>query len=120
LIILKLAFSLYHLELAKNLNNELSPVTEVYKLHAIQQLINRAKPTPAAAKTTDASKLTSDIEAVPVKSAPSKPAHCAASTPVQTHVQETSKAPAAQVDSTPIQAPAVSSSALVSESVPTQ
>lgn len=121
LIVLKLAFSLYHLELAKNLNNELSPVTDVYKLHAFQELINRAKPTPAAAKNTDASKLTRDIEAVPVKSAPSKPPHSAAATPIQTHVHETSKASAtaAPVEAAPIQAPAVSSSVLLaSESVP--
>ena len=46
LVVLKLVFSLYHLELAKNLNNELSPVSDVYKIYAIQQLIS--KPAPAA------------------------------------------------------------------------
>ena len=103
---------MYQLELAKNLNNELSPVTDVYKIHAFQQLISRATPSTAAAQPQ--SKLTRDVEAVPVKSAPSKPAHSATASPIQTHVQETSKASAAQVQDTApvpesVQAPAASS-----------
>lgn len=83
---------MHQLEIAKNLNNELSPVSDVYKIHAIQQIVN-AKPNLAkTSKVAEPTKIANDIEAVPMKSM--QTAQATAAVPVQTQIQqETEKQP---------------------------
>lgn len=84
---------MHQLEIAKNLNNELSPVSDVYKIHAIQQIVN-AKPNLAkTSKVAEPTKIANDIEAVPMKSMQTA-AQATAAVPVQTQIQqETEKQP---------------------------
>ena len=92
---------MHQLEIAKTLNNELSPVTEVYKIHAIQQLITPpAKQQNGKANArggvSAAAAASSDVEAIPLKPIQKKNGQPASSSvksvpvKIEKEVQETS------------------------------
>ena len=89
---------MHQLEIAKTLNNELSPVSDVYKIHAIQQLIKPAPKPTGKNGAAESAKVAAarDVEAIPLKpiqkknnGQPAKPV----SVPVkiEKEVQETQK-----------------------------
>lgn len=96
-------FSLHQLEIAKVLNNELSPVSDVYKIYAIQQLVS--KPAAATASQTKNGKkgakgaepkvARNDVEAAPVKLVQNN--QNTQSAPIETQVHETHKPEVKQV-----------------------
>ena len=111
---------MHQLEIAKNLNNELSTVSDVYKIHAIQQIVN-AKPNLAkTSKVAEPTKIANDIEAVPMKSM--QTAQATAAVPVQTQIQqETEKQPEQAVkvvEQTPVVTTPVIETTTTSEAVP--
>ncbi len=94
----KIFISMHQLEIAKTLNNELSPVSDVYKIHAIQQLIKPAPKPTGKNGAAESAKVAAarDVEAIPLKpmqkknnGQPAKPV----SVPVkiEKEVQETQK-----------------------------